>query len=214
MKTFLTVILILTGIGVLGFLSFLVFFIPFSVRSARLLPKTGRTTVDGVTTMDDAAAACRASGYSGLELAAFAQRLVARKMEYSRRNPWDSWERGFERGMGYCIQQAMALLLIYRRLGLDAWPVQAFRCRFPAGVAAGAEEPACISGHMWLRIRIDGAVYDVCPGSAANRPNSLHFEILSPVRGVSMWTIPFLHVMCAAENVRRDWKNLFPGSKI
>jgi len=211
MKTLLAVILVLIGIGVLGFLSYLAIFLPFTARAAKLLPKEEKTTVDGVTTMDDAVAACRASGLSGVELAAYAQRLVAGKMEYSRRNPWDSWERGFERGMGYCIQQTMALLLIYRRLGIDAWPVRALRCRFPAGAVAGVEEPACISGHMWPRVSIDGAIYDVCPGSGANRPGSLHFEILSPVRGVSMWTIPFLHVMCAAENVRRDWKNLFPG---
>jgi hypothetical protein len=212
MSIAVTTLLALIGTGVLGFFAYLAFFLPFTARSAALLPKQGRTTVDGVTTLDDAVEACRASSLSGVGLAAFAQRLAARKMSYSRRNPWDSWERGFERGMGYCIQKAMALLMIYQRLGIDAQPVQAFRCRFPAGLADGRMEPGGVSGHMWLRVRVDGAVYDVCPGMESNRPGVLHFEILSPVRRVWAWTIPLLHVMCAAENVRRDWKNLLPRS--
>ncbi len=210
MTVILAIILGLAGTGVLGFVLFPAFFLPFTVRSAALLPKEGRNTVDGVTTMEDAAEACRKSGLSGTELAAFAQGLVAKKMSYSRRNPWDSWERGFERGMGYCVQQTMALYVLYRRIGIEAWPVQAFRCRFPEGPADGAMEPGCISGHMWLRVRTDGKVRDVCPGRASNAPGKLHFEILSPVRDVRLWSIPFLHVMSAAENVRRDWKNLFP----
>ena len=200
------------AIGAAGALLFLAAFTLLSVRSARLLPERDRTTVDGVTTIDDAVAACRASGLVGLELAAYAQSLAARKIKYSRRNPWDSWARSFERGMGYCIQQGMALKSLLDRLGIEAVPVQSFRCAFPPAIVHGVPEPAGVSGHLWLRVRVDGKEYDVCPGKETNRPGVVHFAVLSPVRRVRAWTIPILHVFCAAENVRRDWKNLFARS--
>jgi hypothetical protein len=52
------------------------------------LPRPGRTTVDGVTTLDDAVVAARASGLLDWDLVAFVQLLAARKFAYSRRNPW------------------------------------------------------------------------------------------------------------------------------
>ncbi len=179
----------------------------------RLLPAEPRSTVDGVTTVADAVAAGRASGLTGLELVAFAQRLTARKMRYSRRNPWDSWERCFDRGQGYCVQKGMALKLILDRLGVASVPVQAARCAFPADVVHGVREPARVSGHLWLRVRVDGTDWDVCPGSFSNRPGRVHFKVLSRVHRVPAWTIPVLHVFSAAENVRRDWKNLFPRAR-
>ena len=207
------VLVFLAGIGVFlaGALLYLAVFLPFTARSVRLLPKAGRTTLDGVTTVDDAVAECRASGLSGLALAAYAQRLTARKYCCSRRNPWDSWERTFERGMGYCLQMTMALKLIYDRLGIEARPVQSLRCRFPPSVVHGVPQPSCVSGHMWLRVRIDGADYDVCPGDQDNTPGIIHFQVLAPVRTVPAWLIPVLHLFSAAENVRRDWRNLFAG---
>jgi hypothetical protein len=195
-----------------GALLYLAFFLPFTIRSVRLLPSETRTTVDGVTTIEDAVAVCRASGAKGVELVALAQRLTARKMRYSRRNPWDSWERCFERGQGYCIQKGMALKLILDRLGIESTPVQSARCSFPPDVVHGVREPARISGHLWLRVRLDGTVYDVCPGSFSNRPGAVHFKLLSPAMPVQGWMLPVLHVFSAAENVRRDWKNLFPRS--
>jgi hypothetical protein len=195
-----------------GALLFLLAFLPLTLRSMRLLPAPRRTTVDGVTGIDDAVRACRASGLSGLELVAFAQRLAARKFSYSRRNPWDGWARAFERGMGYCIQQAMALKMVYDALGVDARPVQAFRVWVPPGRVHGVLEPACVSGHMWLRVRVDGRGYDVCPGSETNRPGVTHFKLLSRVMGVPRALVPVLQVLCAAENVRRDWRSPMAGA--
>lgn len=75
----------------------------------RLLPKLGWTTVDGVTTLDDAVRVAHESGLRGWELVAYVQQLTARKFVYSRRNPWDTPARAFGRRMGYCQQQALAL---------------------------------------------------------------------------------------------------------
>ncbi|MGA2761974.1 MAG: hypothetical protein ABSG17_01275 [Spirochaetia bacterium] len=201
---------LLVGTVLAGSLLYLAFFLPFSIRSVRLLPKEGRTTTDGVTKLVDAVREARDSGLTGLPLVAHVQQLAARKYRYSRRNPWDSWERSFERGMGYCIQMTMALKLIFDRLGIVAWPVQSLRCGFPPSVIHGVPQPAKISGHMWLRVRVDGHDYDVCPGNAGNTPGVTHFKVMAPVRPVPRWLVPVLHIFSAAENVRRDWKNLFP----
>ncbi len=204
----------IAGAGALvaaGTIVFLLVFLPLTLRSMKLLPHPGTTTVDGVTTIEDAVRACRASGLSGLALVGFAQQLCARKFAYSRRNPWDGWSRAFQRGMGYCIQQAMALRMIYDALGVESRPVQAFRVSHPGGLVHGAREPAGVSGHMWLRVSVDGRTYDVCPGRVSNSPGVNHFTPLSRVMVVPRALVPILHLLSAAENVRRDWNAMLSG---
>src|SRR5690242_17309782 len=75
-----------------------------------------QTTVDGVTTIEDAVAACHATGLRSWDLVAYAQQLAARKVTYSRRNTWDTPAHAFQRGRGYCQQQALALKRIYDHL--------------------------------------------------------------------------------------------------
>src|SRR5690349_6247927 len=106
-----------------------------------------RTAVDGVTTLEDAVAACRDTGLRSWELVAYAQQLTARKVTYSRRTTWDSPARAFERGRGYCQQQALALKRIYDHLGVAARPVFATRCAFPPKMVDGMPWPGGVSGH-------------------------------------------------------------------
>jgi transglutaminase-like putative cysteine protease len=146
------------------------------------LPRPGRTTLNGVTTLDDAVVAARASRLLGWDLVAFVQQLAARKFAYSRRNPWDTPGRAFERGLGYCQQQALALNDIYRQLGVRSVPVYAMRCQFPPKVVQGRVEPARGSGHVWLRVRLGDDERDVCCGDVRNTPGRVHFAVLSPVR--------------------------------
>jgi hypothetical protein len=176
----------------------------YTLPGLRRLPKGGRTTLDGVTTLADAVAACRRTGLQGWGLVAYAQNLAARKFAYSRRNPWDSPARAFERGMGYCQQQALALKLIYDRLGIRSEPVFALECRFPPKVVHGIPEPESISPHTWLNMTLDGVSKYVCPGNPANRPGTTHFEVLSAVRPLSPWMQPFSHLGSVIENVKRD----------
>jgi hypothetical protein len=117
----------------------------YTLPGLRLLPKKRRTTIGGVTTIEDAIAACRRTGMQGRDIVAYAQNLAARKFAYLRRNPWDSPARAFERGMGYCKQQALALKMIYDRLGIRSDPVFALRCRFPPKVVHSIPEPECLS---------------------------------------------------------------------
>jgi hypothetical protein len=167
--------------------------------------RDGREADHGICSLHDAVAAARASGLEAWALVGFAQRIVADRFTYSRRNPLDTPARAFERGQGYCQQQALALNDVYRQLGIDSRPVFATRCRFPPTVVHGVAEPGRISGHVWLRVRINGEECDICPGNRANTPGRVHFQVLSPVHELRPVLQPLTHLGSAIENARRDW---------
>lgn len=194
------VVLAFTGLGVASAITLSLLTIPL----LRRLPKPGRVSMDGITTIDDAVEACRRTGLQGWELVAYAQNLTAKKFSYSRLNTWDTPSRAFERGMGYCEQQALALKHIYDGLGIEARPVFALRCKFPAKVIDGMPWSGGVSGHAWLRVRIWDEELDVCPGSVNNTPGVTQFEVLSKVYSWYPWLRPFTHLGSSIENIRRD----------
>ena len=193
-------VLILVGLGAAGVVAISLLTIPL----LRRLPKPGRVSMDGITTIEDAVEACRRTHLQGWDLVAYAQNLTARKFTYSRLNTWDTPSRAFERGMGYCEQQALALKHIYDRLGIESRGVLDFRCKFPAGVIDGMSWPGGVTAHAWLRVRIGDKELDVCPGSVNNRPGVTHFEVLSEVRTWHSWLRPFTHLESSIENIGRD----------
>ena len=175
-----------------------------TIPMLRRLPKQSHVSMDGITTIDDAIEACRRTHLQGWDLVAYAQNIAARKFTYSRLNTWDTPSRAFERGMGYCEQQALALKKIYDGLGIEVRPVFALRCKFPAKVVDGIYWPGGISGHAWLRVRIGDEELDVCSDSVNNKPGVTQFEVLSKARTWSPWLRPFTHVGSSIENIRRD----------
>lgn len=189
-----------TGLGAASAITLSLLTIPL----LRRLPEPGRVSMDGVMTIDDAVEACLRTGLQGRELVAYAQNLAARKFTYSRLNTWDSPSRAFERGMGYCEQQTLALKRIYDRLGIEARPVFALRCTFPAAVIDDMPWFGGISGHSWLRVRIGDEELDVCSGSVNNTPGVTQFEVLSKVHHWYPWLRPFTHLGSCIENIRRD----------
>jgi hypothetical protein len=193
-------LLALIGIGVAGGLTVYLLTIPL----LRRLPKQSHVSLDGVMTIDDAVEACRRTHLQGWDLVAYAQNLAARKFTYSRLNTWDTPSRAFERGMGYCEQQALALKKIYERLGIETRPVFTMRCKFPPEMIDGIPSPGGISGHAWLRVRIGDEERDVCSGSVNNTPGVTQFEIRSKVLTWQPWMRPFTHVGSSIENIRRD----------
>ncbi len=197
---FRKMLLAFTGLGATGVFTVFLLTIPL----LRRLPKQSRVSMDGITTIDDAVEACWRTQLQGWDLVAYAQNLAARKFTYSRLNTWDTPSRAFERGMGYCEQQVLALKKIYDRLGIETRPVFAFRCKFPAKVVDGIPSPGGVSGHAWLKVRIGDEELDVCSGSVNNKPGVTHFEILSKVRTWQSWMRPFTHVGSSIENIRRD----------
>lgn len=194
-------LVITTGLaGILGTVALYLYTLP----ALRRLPQAGEQSLNGVTTLDDAVCHLRNSGKTGWDLVAAAQALVNAKMAYSRRNGWDRPARAFRRGMGYCQQQAAALLIILRRLGFDARPVQALRCQCPPKQIHGYADPGGISGHMWLVVTIDGIEKDVCPGHPANVPGQVHFIRLSRRTNYGPILQLFGHIGSMIVNVQRD----------
>lgn len=176
----------------------------YTLPALRRLPKQKTQSLHGITTIDDAVDYLRNSGKTGWDLVAAAQSLVNAKMVYSRRNGWDTPARAFRRGMGYCQQQASALLIILRQLGIDLRPVQALRCQFPPKQIHEYDDPGGISGHMWLVVTIDGVEKDVCPGHPENVPGKVHFTRLS--RRTTYGPVMQLlgHIGSMIVNVQRD----------
>jgi transglutaminase-like putative cysteine protease len=107
---------ILVAIHILGAATLYLYTLP----ALRRLPKAKERSLNGITTIDDAVRYLHNTGKTGWELVVAAQKLVNAKMEYSRRNGWDTPSHAFRRGMGYCQQQATALLIILRKLGIEA----------------------------------------------------------------------------------------------
>jgi hypothetical protein len=182
----------------------LVLLLALSPLSHRLLPRGGRKELEGIATIEDAARAGRATGLAGLELVAWAQGMAARRFEYSRRNPWDSPARAFERGMGYCWQQASALKLVYDALGIESRTVQAFPCSFPPKEIHGRMSRGGLLGHVWLRVRAGSEWLNVCCGSVDNSPGKIHFRIIGRVKDLEGPAALFAHLGSVAVNVALD----------
>lgn len=154
-------------------------------------------------TIDGAVSVCRETGLSDWELAAFAQRLVAGRMSYSYFNSFDSPKTAFEKGMGYCWQQAGALSMILKKLGLDCRLVHSVRNSFPDTVREGVTVHIGVSGHVWCRVRIGDDEKDLCPGNPANEPGKVHFKTLGKVHEFRGPIIIFSYLGSAMINRRR-----------
>lgn len=165
-------------------------------------------------TIEDAVRVCRESGLSGWELAAFAQRLVNRRMPYSYFNSFDRPKKAFERGMGYCWQQSGALNIILKNLGFNSRLVHALRNEFPDAVRDGVTIHTGVSGHAWCRVRIGTEEKDVCPGSPENEPGKIHFKPLGRVRDFRGPIVLFSYLGSAAINRKRGKRFLAEKAKL
>ncbi len=141
----------------------------YALPATLTLPGGSRPDIARLT-IPQAAQQLRAGGKTGWDLVEAARVLVATRMQYSRRNSFDSAAKAFERGYGYCTQQAYALTHILLQLGIRAEVVQAFRNRFPDGT---------VGSHAWVRVQvgletrdIDTLFYDSQSGELAFTPLS------------------------------------------
>jgi len=123
--------------------------LPLYALPATLSLPPGRRPGLQALTISRAAEQMRESGKSGMELVEVTRSLVAERMAYSRRNSFDSYAKAFERGYGYCSQQANALADLLTQLGFEAKVVHAFRNRFPDG---------SVASHAWVQVVVDDEV--------------------------------------------------------
>lgn len=129
----------------------------YALPATLSLPPGPRPGVEEMT-LAEAADLLKGTGKKGADLAEAARALVADRMQYCRRNSFDSPARAFQRAYGYCTQQAYALTDLLARLGIEAKPVYAFRNRLADGRVAG---------HTWVRVTLDGNERDI---------DSLHYD--------------------------------------
>ena len=112
----------------------------------------------------------------GLELIEEARSLVGKRVAYCRRNSYDSYQKAFKRGYGFCQQQAFALAEILQGLNFEAVPVQAMQTRFPDGN---------IGGHSWVRVRFNGKDFFIDPIFYDSEKHKVTFTPLSKVTEIS-----------------------------
>ena len=141
-------------------------------------------------TLKEAIEVCGKSNLSGWELVEYAQCLVHSNMTYSYDNSFDMPFKAFEKGKGYCWQQAKSLQYILNRLGFKCYLVYATKNQIPETQFEGITVKAHTSGHVWCRVNINGIEKDVCPVNVNNKPGKIHFVPLSKVKKWN-WFIGF-----------------------
>jgi hypothetical protein len=144
-----------------------------AMSSLKAGPRTGLRSMG----IEEAVAKLRSEELDGWELVRAATNLVDDRMQYCRRNNLQHYRRAFSRGLGFCQQQAFALSDILNRLGFDARPVQAFKCRFPNKRTGG---------HSWVEVRHAGEKRYVDPLLQDRETGKLTFEPISRVTGFSL----------------------------
>jgi hypothetical protein len=166
---------VIIGVGIFVGLVFLIG-VPLYALPATLSLQPGLRPGLEDLTLPQAAEQLIETGKSDSGLIEAAHALVAKRMIYSRRNSFDNYATAFERGYGYCSQQANALADLLSRLGFEAIVVHAFRNRFPDGRVAS---------HAWVQVLVDGRVIYIDSLFYDAQRSAITFTPLSKVREVS-----------------------------
>ena len=156
--------------------------------------------------INEAITLCRECGQTGGSLIAYAQSLVSQNMTYSYTNSFDLPHKAFEKGRGYCWQQASILNELLKNCGFKSRMVYCTKNSFPPKVYDGVTLPQTVSGHVWCRVFCDGQEGDVCPGNPNNRFGSIHFKPLAPVKNWNAFVCFFSYWGSAALNHARFCK--------
>ncbi|MFC2144975.1 transglutaminase domain-containing protein [Actinomycetota bacterium] len=207
MKKQIKIIISLGAIMAIIGIMFLSLFL-YSLPGLRLLPKEKITTIDGITTIGDAVKYFKSTELEGWEMVEAVQKFTAKKMPYSRRNPWDFPSRAFSRGMGYCYQYNIALHIIFKRLGIQSRPVQTFKAEFPPSQIHGMPCEGGITSHAWLEVTVDGETKNVCAGDINNSPGKNNFKIVGEVTGFNSFFQAFTWLGGILVNQYRDRRAL------
>lgn len=147
----------------------------YAIPATLTLPAGPRTGIKELT-IEQAADRLENTGKTGWSLVEAARDLVADRMQYSRRNSFDTSGRAFARGYGYCTQQAFALAHLLDALGFEAKVVQAFSNKFPDGK---------VTAHAWVSVSLNGETRYTDPLFYDEATDELDFIPLSEVTDVS-----------------------------
>ncbi|MFC2123769.1 transglutaminase family protein [Bacteroidota bacterium] len=183
---------ILLGIGMLTGL-IIIGTIIYALPAMVTLPSGPRSGIEELT-IADAAKQIREDYPKGWQQIERARQLVGERMDYCYQNAYDSYEKAFTRGLGFCQQEAHALAAILRELGYDAWVVQSVKTRF---------EDGNILGHSWVRVSWNGITKDIDPELYDPETGALLFEPLGQVTEFSTFFRIFSGWGSAAVNAHR-----------
>ena len=147
----------------------------YAIPATLTLPAGPRSGIAELS-IEQAANQLISTGKTDWSLVEAARALVAERMQYSRRNSFDTPERAFERGYGYCTQHAYALTSLLTELGFEAKVVQAFQNRFPSGK---------ITAHAWVRVNLNNETRYIDSLFYDQRAGELDFTPLSEVTDIS-----------------------------
>lgn len=158
--------------------------------------------VDEPDTAEELAAACRATGASGRELADEAVRRVA--LAYPAHSLWHLTEppgASLRAHRGWSHQYNTILAEVLGQLGFETRLVHAARVR-------GFGYPWWLSGHSWVKVAIDGRELDACASDPASRVGHPPFVPVSaelPLRNVTRWAVGAALVPFVVVEVWRAW---------
>ena len=165
----------------------------YALLATLSLPPGPRPGIEPLT-IPRAAQQLRESGKTGMALVEAARVLVAERMQYSRRNSFDPAPKAFERGYGYCVQHANALVDLLTQLGFEAEVVQAFRNRFPDGG---------VGGHAWVRVVVDGESHDIDSLHYDAETGKIDFTPVTKITDYPLWLRMLAGWGCTAANAHR-----------
>jgi hypothetical protein len=184
-------------VGLVSFLMLVVLGVMLYALPATVsLPGGPRPGVKELT-IDDAAERLSQTDLDGWDLIEKARLLVGERFSYCRRNSFDSYRKAFQRGYGYCQQEAYALAALLRKLGFDARPVHCEHCDF-----ASKED----TGHAWVQVVYGGGVYDIDSKYMDHVQGELLFQTNSSVRRYTPLFRLLAGLGCTAANAYRYYK--------
>jgi hypothetical protein len=165
----------------------------YAIPATLSLPPGPRPGIEELT-IAQAVRQLQQTGKCGWALIEAARALVAERMQYCRRNSFDTFDRAFKRGYGYCQQQAYALTEILKRLGFEAKVVQAFRNQLPDG---------SVGGHAWVSVTYQGESRYIDPLHYNAHTGEIVFTPLTKVHDYTPITRLFFGWGCAMVNAYR-----------
>ncbi|TQL63231.1 hypothetical protein [Propioniferax innocua] len=165
---------------------------------------------DGVDTLDDAIASCRASGLEGWELVEHARILVHRKYsQYTIVTLWENAPSSFRNSRGYSSQYNGALALLLEALGFEVERVFATRVR-----SGATPEPWWRTAHSWVRVTHGGRTRDVCAFDRSAPAGEVSFVPLTEVRSFGKRTRRNTRIGMTPFIYARAWRSLLTGQPL
>jgi len=130
--------------------------------------------------IEEAVNFCKQTNYEGWQMVTFVQKYLNKQMKYSLDNPQDLPKVAFEKGYGYCWQQAWCLSYILKKVNIRSELVYATKVDFYESPLK--KNITHQGGHVWCRVFLNGKEKYVCSCHKDNTPDNLFFIPVSEIK--------------------------------